>query len=343
MSRVNLVQRSYSILTTLTSATASTPITLAHIGGQSDPLQSDPNYRGLIGLLSNLRAISYLSAASLAEVALPELNLADSDTDRMVAILNTQWRSPRIHAEILISPDGTNWTAIALVAFLNSGGYPFSLVDLLPYLTSDVAREFPAGIRLGVRLIDAGYGLIKGGDRITFDGNWVEEYALTESMSSIGTVVTPDMTAIEGDILDIKGALTSVAAELALVKLDLADDPEQTDINLLNSKLDQIIADLPMGGGAMRSNASNESQPAVSTVSSTVIGGDLDGTRISVLIANQSTTNTVFLRVGLEAATASNFTFRLEPLAWVELATGEAIQAIALGSGVVAVTEFLSV
>lgn len=342
MANIHQIQRSYPILATLDAATGAAPITLAHFGAQSDPLQSDPNYVGMIGLLSNFRAIAYLSAESFAEVALPELNLADGDTARMVKILDVQWGAPRLHAEILLSPDGVTWTAIALIAFLNAGGYPFSLVDMLPYLTSDVAREFPAGLRLGIRLIDVGYGLIKGSDKIVLDGNWVEEYSLKDAASSIGTVITPDLTSIEQDILSLQNAIAAVATEVGLIKTDLADDPEMADIANLEAKLDQILLELPgTGGGAMRAESSTETSVNVGVTSVQIIAADLSGLRISVLIVNQSSINAVYIRVGTDAATAASFTFKIEPSAWVEIATGEAIQAIALGSGVIAVTEFL--
>jgi len=343
MANIHQIQRSYPILATLDAATGAAPITLAHFGAQSDPLQSDPNYVGMIGLLSNFRAIAYLSAESFAEVALPELNLADGDTDRMVKILDVQWGAPRLHAEILLSPDGTNWTAIALIAFLNAGGYPFSLVDMLPYLTSDVAREFPAGLRLGIRLIDVGYGLIKGGDKIVLDGNWVEEYSLKDAASSIGTVITPDLTSIEQDIISLQNAIASVAAEVGIIKADLADDPEISDINALSAKLDQILLELPAAsGGAMRSESSTESTVTITTTSSQLIAADASGLRISVLITNTSATAAVFVRTGPDAASPTTHTFKLDPEHYVELATGEAIQAIASsGSVSCTVAEFL--
>lgn len=344
MSRLTQVNRAGAILLTLDSSTGSAVIPIYTVGTSSDAiaLKTDPNYQGMIGLLNNLRAIATIT--SIAEVDLPQFENIDSDTDRMIKALDVQWKSPRKQLAIMQSIDGgSTWVKTGAVSLLNSGGYPYTTHNLLNFLTEDVAREFADGHQVGLRLEDVGTGLLGAGDQIIIDGGFVEEFTMMEPLSSIGQVVTNDLTSIETDIQTVKNAIASVAAEVGIIKADLADDPEISDINALSAKLDQILLELPAAsGGAMRSESSSESTVTVTTTSSQLIAADASELRISVLITNTSTTAAVFVRTGPDAATSTTHTFKLDPEHYVELATGEAIQAIASsGSAQVTVAEFL--
>lgn len=388
MSRLITVNRAGAILIELTAATGGAIVPLYHVGSSAAAatMKADPNYRGMIGLLNNLRAIATIT--SITEVDLPDFENSDSDSDRMVKALDVQWKSPRKQLNILQSLDGVGWVQTGAVSLLNSSGYPYTTHNILNFITEDVAREFPDGHRLALQIVDVGTGLLGAGDRIVIDGGYVEEFTLAEPMSSIGQLISPDLTSVETELLTVKNAIAAVASEVGLIKIDLADDPEMSDINALSAKLDQVLLELPTTGGGMdltevntkldslaievaavktdlandaelsdftalhtkldqllaggnvRATSSTETTASVSTASAQILPADTSGNRISVLLNNQSSTITLFVRTGVESATASNFTFRLEPLEWVEIATSEAIQAIALGSVVCGVTEF---
>jgi len=344
MSRLYQVQRSNSILIEFNASTGGAVVPIATFGGGADALalKADPNFKGMIGLLNNLRAIATIT--SLPEIALPNFENLDSDTERMIKVLDVQWKSPRKQLAIMQSADGgTTWIKTAALSLLNSGGYPYTNHNLLNFLTDDVAREFPDGHRIGLRLEDVGTGLLGAGDSVIIDGSYVEEFSFMEPTSSIGTVITPDLNEIESELLIIKNAIASVATEVGIIKSDLADDPEMADLNALNSKLDQILLELPASsGGNMRSGSSTELAVTVGTTSAQLITADATGLRISLLITNNSTTATVYIRTGADVASSSLYTFKLSPGYWVEIATGEVVQAIASESASVTVAEFLS-
>ena len=249
MSRLITVNRAGAILIELTAATGGAIVPLYHVGSSSGAtaMKADPNYRGMIGLLNNLRAIATIT--SITEVDLPNFQNSDSDSDRMVKALDIQWKSPRKQINILQSLDGVTWVQTGAVSLLNSSGYPYTTHNILNFLTEDVAREFPDGHRLALQIVDVGTGLLGAGDRIVIDGGYVEEFTLAEPMSSIGQLVAPDLTSVETELLTVKNAIAAVAGEVGLIKIDLADDPEMSDINALSAKIDQILLELPIIGG----------------------------------------------------------------------------------------------
>lgn len=327
------------ILIELTPATAGDIIPIAHFGASAAAMaaKADPNLRGLSVRVESLRAIATI--VSIPAVSLPNFELLDSDSERLAKALSVQWTSPRKQLGIYHSLDGTNWIKVGAQSLINSSGYPYSTHDLLNFLGNG-PRDYPDGSHLGVKLEDAGTGLLGPGDKLIIDGSFFETFLLGEGVSSVGQISVPDLATVEGAIQTLNNAIANQGASLDAIVASIGDIDTPGDIS---AQLQEILERIELQDMPRRSNYSTESSQTVGTTNSQLIAADpplSENPRMSVIIAHAGESGSVFVRTGAEAATTTLWVAKLEPGDLIELATGEAIQAIGSQAGIpVNVTE----
>lgn len=317
------------ILIELTPATPGDIIPLLTFGVSpaATLAKADPNYRGMVGMLSHLRANATI--VSTDTVDLPNFELLDNDTERLVKALAVQWESPRKQLGIYQSIDGgVNWVKIAAQTLINSNGYPYTSHDLLAFLTGDSVREYPDGSSIGVKLEDVGTGLLGVGDRLVIDGSYTEVFTSTEPVSSVGQITVPNLTTVEGAIQTLNNAIANQGAELDAILASIGAIDAPGDIS---AQLTEIMERLE-GTQMQRSESTIEATVNVGTTNTQIVAANSplsENRRLSVVIVHAGESGAVYIRCGVEAATSMLWTERLNPGDLIELTTGEAVQAIA--------------
>lgn len=143
--------------------------------------------------VKNLRAFARVH--NLQPAQLPNIELSDSETDKLKKVLNAQWTSPRMHLELFISnaENGSdNWSPVGSISLLNPQGYSYKLYNLMNLYTNNLAIELGVDGKLGARVIDVGYGYLNGSESVVIHGSCVEEIFLEyeEKPTNINITVT---------------------------------------------------------------------------------------------------------------------------------------------------------
>ena len=338
MSQLMQIPRAGAIAHEFTDSSDDQIVTIYTAGTSTEAqaMKADPNYAGMIGLLSDLRC--FASVTSLTEVALPTFELEDDQVTRTVKVLDVQWKSPRKQLEFYMQPPGGSWLRIGAVAILNSGGYPYTTINLLGLITDDTAYELPDGVSIGLKLQDVGTGLLSAGDSITIYGRYTEEFTIKEATASVGNITTPDLTSVESDIQALLNQVSTLQTTINAVQSDLADDPELSDIQALDTKLNQLLA----GGEVAASTTKQSGIVPVGTTDGALIGADTTNQRIAIILHNNSSIP-VSIQYGAETGGDFEQSFELDPGSGVNERSwkGEIRAKVASGTADVSVLEML--
>ncbi|MCU0525160.1 MAG: hypothetical protein MUF72_10075 [Elainella sp. Prado103] len=111
--------------------------------------------------------------SSISEQQLPELSIESSRTERITAVRDMEWKSPRKELELLLESPSHPAVVIASVSLVNR--LPYYHVNLMPYFTDNGLINIAAGSRILARLLDAGYGLLQNTDEVVVFGSAKEE------------------------------------------------------------------------------------------------------------------------------------------------------------------------
>ncbi|MGJ3253693.1 MAG: hypothetical protein ACFE0J_21540 [Elainellaceae cyanobacterium] len=123
------------------------------------------------GIIRSLRA--KIKIESLPESTLPNMDVTTSRTDRLSALRELEWNSPRKQFDVWLRNAYVQWTHIFSVSALNRP--PFYQVDLLPFFCGDFEYYLAEDSAIGISITDVGYGLLHSGDEITIFGSVREE------------------------------------------------------------------------------------------------------------------------------------------------------------------------
>ena len=153
----------------------------------------EPGYISSFDLVASTRFYGYvtdfrckININSLDEQELPEISIGDSRTARVNAVRDMEWRSPRKQLDILLrNPKGGGWLDVASISLLNRD--PFYQVNLLQYLSDNVAFAVANDSAIGVRIVNVGYGLLGAQDDVTFWGSVKEELNVIPSRERVIT------------------------------------------------------------------------------------------------------------------------------------------------------------
>lgn len=123
------------------------------------------------GFITSLRL--KIDINSIPESQIPILDLTADRTERITAVRDLEWKSPRKQIDFFLKTSQIGWQQIASISLLNR--LPYYHVNLLNYLTDGVAFEVGNDTRLAARIVDVGYGLLSTTDNLTIFGSAQEE------------------------------------------------------------------------------------------------------------------------------------------------------------------------
>ena len=172
----------YSLVDTielqLDSTTASEIITIYQNTGTQNTIP-DTTVVTINAFIKNLKA--YAEIKSLASVILPSFSVEDSESEKTMKMLNSQWGSARKQLDLFISKNGGTWRKCGAVSMVNPSGYPFMTYNLQDVFTPNLAIELGQSGKIGCKITDVGYGLLTGSDFITIHGSYAEEIVAYEN------------------------------------------------------------------------------------------------------------------------------------------------------------------
>jgi hypothetical protein len=162
-------QRSVNILRSFNESSGSTMLELYR-----------PGYVNPMDRVQSLRYYGYINALrlkidinSMPETELPNLDIGASKIERIAAIRDMEWKSPRKQLDLFFKTSNHPLTHIVSISLLNR--LPFYQVNLLQYLSDSGILEIANDGVLYGRIEDVGYGLLRGTDSVVIWGSAREE------------------------------------------------------------------------------------------------------------------------------------------------------------------------
>lgn len=123
------------------------------------------------GFVKTLRA--KVAINSIPETTLPGLTLEQSRNERLLAVRDVEWNSPRKQLDLYLSQTYNNWHHIGSISLLRIP--PFRIVNLMEFYTENIAIELGSTGAIGVAIKDVGYGLLGNGDEVVIYGSATTE------------------------------------------------------------------------------------------------------------------------------------------------------------------------
>ncbi|PIG94586.1 hypothetical protein [Gloeocapsopsis sp. IPPAS B-1203] len=176
---ISSVNRARSIIVPLNSASTSNIITVytssnLTLGSEFIEGYTIVSYNCFI---KNLKA--FVQINSLDEVALPLFSPRDTETDRLMKVIDLEWNNSRKQLNVFAGiKTNENWQQIGSISLINNYGYPFKIYNLMDLFTDTLALEIGDNGKIGVQIENVGYGLLEASDSVTIHGSYVEEIFL---------------------------------------------------------------------------------------------------------------------------------------------------------------------
>lgn len=123
------------------------------------------------GFITDLRV--KIQIGSIPESQIPNLGIESSRTERLIAVRDLEWNSPRKELELFLETSRQPLTHIASISLQNRT--PFYTINLLPYFTDNGVVNIANDARISGRIRNAGFGLLQGSDEIVVYGSVKEE------------------------------------------------------------------------------------------------------------------------------------------------------------------------
>jgi hypothetical protein len=250
--------RSVNVLKTFQQNTANSRIVLYQPGLVS-PYDRVASLR-YYGFITDLRV--KIDINSIEESPIPNLDVTSSRTDRITAVRDMEWRSPRKQLDLFLRNSSSDWVNIASVSLLNR--MPYYHLNLLGYLSDTGAFCIGNDSALAAQITDVGYGLLGVRDYVSFFGSVREEV----------TVLADQGTQISFST-DFNWLVSQQSA------LILPANPNRLQATFINTSLEHEVylsynpvavagrgITLMRGGGSYEINSSNLYRGAISAVAS---------------------------------------------------------------------------
>lgn len=211
------------------------------------------------GFITSLRMRCDIN--SIAEGDMPNLDADSSRMDRLLALRDMEWKSPRKQISFFLRTSRVDWEPIFDVSLLNR--LPYYQVNLLPYFTDNISFDTSNDCLIGAQITNAGYGLLEGTDRISIYGSVREEITTLPTDSKEISFATPYSWTVNNNSAVIIPANPN-RQQVTLVNSSLT---EECFINYGSSaELGKGIT-LIRGGGSYEINLSNLYRGAISAIS----------------------------------------------------------------------------
>jgi len=170
---MEVYNRNQPIALKLDSSSADRIITIFHCKSDTEDAGylRNADHVVLNGFIKTLRLKANIK--SVAEVQLPNLSPEQSRTERLNLLRNLEWSSPRKEVNLYVAETFNNWFCIATVSLLNI--QPFRIINLMEYLTENLAFELGTTGAVGISVHNAGYGLLDANDELVIHGSATTE------------------------------------------------------------------------------------------------------------------------------------------------------------------------
>ena len=175
---VTNLSRVKSIVLPITQAHSDSIVTIYQNTGVTIGSELMEGYKiiGLNTFIKNLKV--FASIKSLAEAALPDIQLEDSSAQKLQKVLDIEWKSARKQLNLFIATSNSDWQQVGSISLLNPSGYSFRIYNLMDLFTDNLALELGDNSKIGVQIQNVGYGLLIDADTVTVHGSYVEEFFL---------------------------------------------------------------------------------------------------------------------------------------------------------------------
>jgi hypothetical protein len=210
------------------------------------------------GFITSLRM--KVDISSLPESVIPNLELTSSRTERLTAVRDLEWNSPRKQINFYLQNTHSGLVQIASVSLLNR--VPYYHVNLLGYLTDGLSFDVGNDTRLEAEIIDAGYGLLAGNDNVAIFGSAKEEATVLPVEKQEITYATDFSWTITNN------SQTILPANPHRLQATFVNKSSDTNIYLSYSPIAQQGKGITLirGGGSYEINQSNLYKGAVSAI-----------------------------------------------------------------------------
>lgn len=197
------------------------------------------------GLLDEFRC--YASITSLPDVALPDFNAEQTESERVVLAQSYEWNTARFECVVYRKArNSLDWAEVGASSLKNAGGFRYRIHRLLDLLTDNIGAKVGENGKIGVSIKSVGYGYPESFDRITFTGSWTQEFVYTQehptyvvinqygSSPSPSPSPTPTPVVVPTFTLSYanSGATTAIANTDEKLKLTITDIPNNTQLNI---------------------------------------------------------------------------------------------------------------
>ncbi|AFZ22367.1 hypothetical protein [Allocoleopsis franciscana] len=127
------------------------------------------------GLLDELRC--YASISSLSEIAFPDIKNEDPEAIKVTKAQSFEWKTARFELVVFKkAKNAADWAECGVSALKNSGGFRYRIHRMLDLVTDNIGARVGEWGKIGVSVRAVGYGVPAAFDRITFTGNWQQEF-----------------------------------------------------------------------------------------------------------------------------------------------------------------------
>ncbi|WP_416671545.1 hypothetical protein [Egbenema bharatensis] len=123
------------------------------------------------GFVSDFRLKVQIS--SIAESQIPNLDITSSRAERLAAVRNMEWNSPRKEFQLFLETSTQSSVHVASISLLNR--QPYYHINLLPYFTDNGILNISSDCRILGRIVNAGWGLLQSNDEVVCFGSVKEE------------------------------------------------------------------------------------------------------------------------------------------------------------------------
>ena len=166
----------------------------------NDPTYANTRFGITEGYQSNgyiTELYAYCEIESLNEVPLPDYQLEDTQSDKILKTLNSVWgpTTPKYYLQLWRWHSGLSlWLPRGKISLTNPEGYPYTISRPLDLLTDNIARDMGEKFKLGVSIVDAGQGLLKSADTVVIDGCWKQDVRIVMPDTPVITVQGASVT-----------------------------------------------------------------------------------------------------------------------------------------------------
>ena len=136
-----------------------------------------------LGFVTDLRV--KIDITSLSESTIPDIPLGATNAQKSTSIRDMEYGSQRFELQLLMRTTYQDWLPLFNFSLLNRR--PFYVTDMMSYLTTQPAFAVASDAQLAIRIIDVGYGLLQGDDRLIIFGSAREEVT---GLPSEGSLIT---------------------------------------------------------------------------------------------------------------------------------------------------------